>query len=61
MERFHHKHKPQSWIFYFIFHSVEIKTCLQIEVDTVCRQLQATLLITKHGLIHGNGDMAISL
>lgn len=57
---FHHKHKPKSWIFY-IFPSVKIKTCFQIEGDAVCRQLQATLLITKHPLIRRNRDTAISL
>lgn len=51
----------RAGFFYFIFPSVEIKACLQIEVDAVCRQLRATLLITKHRLIHGNEDTAISL
>lgn len=46
--------KDGSWIFYFIFPSVKIKTCLQIEGDVMRRQLQATLLITKHRLICGN-------
>lgn len=51
-----------SRVGFFIFPSAKIKTCLQIEGDAVCRQLQATLLITKHmDLCHGNGDAAISL
>lgn len=51
-----------SRVGFFIFPGAKIKTCLQIEGDAVCRQLQATLLITKHmDLCHGNGDTAISL
>lgn len=45
----------------FIFPGVKIKTCLQRQGDTVRGQLQATLLITKHRLICGNEDTAISL
>lgn len=55
---FHHEHKQQSW--FFIFPGVKIKTCLQRQGDAVRGQLQATLLITKHRLICGNGDTAIS-
>lgn len=44
-----------------IFPGVKIKTCLQRQGDTVRGQLQATLLITKHHLIWGNREMAISL
>lgn len=48
----------KGWVEFFIFISpcLRIKTCLQIEGDAVRRQLQATLLMTKHHLICGNKD-----
>lgn len=64
-----HKRRIKIWEHFIIktnsrvgfFPSVKIKTSPQIEGDTVCRQLQATFLITKRHLSCGNTDTTISL